>query len=64
MTDVKMKPIIKAVDELKKEAVFIVYEPNTLDAHDEWMSPETIEKAQAEFNKCYEEGIVVPNLFH
>lgn len=42
----------------------VVYEPFVKDAHGEWMSPETIEKAAANFNKNLEAGIVQPNLFH
>ena len=61
---INAKPIIKAVDELKREAVFIVYEPNKADAHDQWMSKETIEKACENFNQQLKAGVVVPNLFH
>ena len=64
MTNINMTPIVKAVDELKKEAVFICYEPNTVDAHDEWMSPQTIELACRSFNDFLTKGVVVPNLFH
>lgn len=59
-----MKSIIKAVDELQKEAVFIVYEPFTVDTHGEWMSDKTIEKACESFNKSLADGVLVPNLFH
>lgn len=42
----------------------VVYEPNVKDAHGEWMSEKTIEKAMESFNKNLEAGIVQPNLFH
>lgn len=51
---------------LKEEMVSyeVVYEPNVKDAHGEWMSEKTIEKACQNFNKNLEKGIVQPNLFH
>lgn len=42
----------------------VIYEPFTKDAHGEWMSDKTIEKAMENFNKNLEKGIVQPNLFH
>lgn len=42
----------------------VVYEPDTKDAHGEWMSKTTIEKACENFNKNLEEGNVKSNLFH
>lgn len=42
----------------------VIYEPNVKDAHGEWMTPETIEKACENFNQNLEAGIVHPNLFH
>ena len=42
----------------------VIYEPFTKDAHGEWMSDKTIEKAMENFNKNLEAGIVQPNLFH
>lgn len=42
----------------------VVYEPFTKDAHGEWMTDKTLEKACANFNKNLEKGIVQPNLFH
>lgn len=42
----------------------VVYEPLIKDAHGEWMSESTIEKACNNFNKNLEKGIVSPNLFH
>ena len=42
----------------------VIYEPFTKDAHGEWMSDKTIEKAMENFNKNLKAGIVQPNLFH
>lgn len=42
----------------------VVYEPMIKDAHGEWMTEATIEKACENFNKNLEKGIVQPNLFH
>ena len=42
----------------------VVYEPNTLDAHGQWMSEETLALACENFNKNLQDGIVQPNLFH
>lgn len=42
----------------------VVYEPDTRDAHGEWMSQETVSKACENFNKNLELGNVKPNLFH
>jgi hypothetical protein len=64
MSNINATPIIKSVDALLKEVVFICYEPNKLDAHGEWMSVETLYKACADFNRFLSEGTVVPNLFH
>ncbi len=59
------KPIMKSVDELKREVTFLVYEPNVPDAHGEHASIETIAKACESFNDCYfNKQIAVPSLFH
>lgn len=42
----------------------VVYEPNTLDAHNQWMSEEEVEKACENFNKNLEAGVVKSNLLH
>lgn len=42
----------------------VIYEPFVKDAHGEWMSDKTIEKAAANFNKNLEAGVVKANLFH
>ena len=62
---VDAKPIMKSVDELKREVVFLVYEPNVPDAHGEFASVATIKKACENFNEnFFEKGIAVPSLFH
>lgn len=51
----------------KKEEMIsyeVIYEPDTLDSHNQWMSKDTIEKACEDFNKHLKEGIVKSNLFH
>lgn len=42
----------------------IIYEPNTPDTHGQWMSPETLVKAQADFTAAQATGAVTENLFH
>lgn len=42
----------------------VIYEPFVKDAHGEWMSDKTIEKACENFNKNLESGVVKANLFH
>lgn len=42
----------------------VIYEPFVKDAHGEWMTDKTIEKACSNFNKNLEKGIVKANLFH
>lgn len=42
----------------------VIYEPNALDAHGEWMSADTIVKAKINFDKAREAGLVKENLFH
>jgi hypothetical protein len=42
----------------------VVYEPLVKDAHGEWMSEDTIEKACENFNQNLEKGVVNSNLFH
>ena len=56
----------QVVEEIDEEMVSyeVVYEPLVKDAHGEWMSEATIEKACTNFNKNLEKGIVNPNLFH
>jgi hypothetical protein len=42
----------------------IIYEPNTKDAHGEWMSEETLRKAKESWDMAYAAGIARENLFH
>lgn len=42
----------------------IIYEPNIPDAHGQWMSKDTLVKAQAEFKKAQDVGAVTENLYH
>lgn len=54
------------VNETTEEMVSIevVYEPDTKDAHDQWMSMATVEKACESFNSQLENGGLQSNLFH
>lgn len=56
----------QVVEELNEEMVSyeVVYEPLVKDAHGEWMSEATIEKACENFNQNLEKGVVNSNLFH
>jgi uncharacterized protein YdaT len=63
LTD-NLTPIIKAVNDELKQAIEVVYVPYELDAHDQWMRPETIEKACSNFNENLEKGNIKPNLYH
>lgn len=64
--------ILKALAELgiippKKEEQIsyeVIYEPDTPDAHGEWMSKEEIVKACENFNKNLKKGVVKANFFH
>lgn len=42
----------------------IIYEPDTKDAHGEWMSKDTIRKAKDNWDAAYAAGLVSENLFH
>lgn len=42
----------------------VVYEPDTKDAHGEWMSKSTVEEAYKAFKENLDKGIVKSNLFH
>lgn len=65
MVEFNAKPIIKSVDELKREITFLIYEPNVPDAHGEFASIDTLQKACDNFNQCYfEKSIAVTSLFH
>lgn len=57
---------IQKTESLNEEMVSyeVIYEPNVKDAHGEWMSESTIQKACENFNKNLAAGVVQPNLFH
>lgn len=42
----------------------VVYEPDVKDSHNQWMSPETLEKGCENFNQNLKSGVVKSNLFH
>ena len=52
--------VLKAVNEEQRKCTEIVYKPDVKDAHGEWMSAETIAKAE----KSFRNNDVVANLFH
>lgn len=58
--------IIKAAEPVveQKIAYEVVYEPDTVDAHGEWMSAETIRKGCENFNENLSKGCIQSNLFH
>ena len=56
--------IIKADKTEEMISYEVVYEPDTKDSHNQWMTSETIEKAAENFNKNLKDGIVKANLFH
>ena len=62
----KKKTKMVSETQVKEEMIAyeVVYEPDTKDAHGEWMSQETVSKACENFNKNLELGNVKPNLFH
>lgn len=56
--------IIKADKQEQMISYEVVYEPETVDAHGEWMSHDTILDACDNFNINLKKGNVSPNLFH
>mgnify|MGYP001323103339 CR=1 FL=1 len=54
--------VIKASEEMVSYEV--VYEPFIKDAHGQWMSDTTLQKACENFNENLKKGVVQPNLFH
>lgn len=54
--------VIKSSEEMVSYEV--VYEPFIKDAHGQWMSDTTLQKACENFNENLKKGIVQPNLFH
>lgn len=64
LTKNKTKKVSETQVKEEMIAYEVVYEPDTKDAHGEWMSQETVSKACENFNKNLELGNVKPNLFH
>lgn len=60
----KLEEIEKQADKEEQISVEVVYEPDVKDAHGQWMSKETIEKACENFNENLALGEVSANLFH
>lgn len=54
----------KSADQEEMISYEIIYEPNTPDFHGQWMSAETLAKAQQDFKKAQEIGAVTENLYH
>lgn len=54
----------KAAGEEEMISYEIIYEPDTPDLHGQWMSKETLVKAQQDFKKAQELGAVTENLYH
>ena len=42
----------------------VVFEPDVVDAHGNWMTKETLEKGCENFNENLKKGVVKSNLFH
>lgn len=42
----------------------VIYEPDVIDTHGNWMSKETLVEAQANYKKAQLSGAVIENLFH
>lgn len=56
--------IQKSAEQEEMISYEVIYEPDTPDVHGEWMSKETLVKAQADFKKAQELGAVTENLYH
>lgn len=55
----------KSADQVEQMVSYeIIYEPDTPDLHGQWMSKETLVKAQADFKKAQDTGAVTENLYH
>lgn len=61
---VKPTDINKAADGDEMISYEIIYEPDTPDLHGQWMSKQTLVKAQADFSAAQTTGAVTENLFH
>lgn len=54
----------KSAEQEEMVSYEVIYEPNSPDLHGEWMSAETLAKAQQDFKKAQELGAVTENLYH
>lgn len=58
-------PLVKKFDNELMQATEVVYEPNKLDAHNEWMSKATVALLCERLKKAFfEDGNACINLFH
>ena len=64
LSNSKPSLVMKAVDEVKQVSLDVIAEHSKLDAHNNWYSKETLQKACENFNKNLATGNVTPNLFH
>lgn len=60
----KSSKLLKSIDNDLMQTIDVVYEPNKLDIHGQWMSKKTIENACDNFNKNLKTGSVKTNLYH
>lgn len=58
--EIEKSQVIKALNVEEQKAVEVVYKPDCKDAHNEWMSAETIAKGE----KSFRNNEVLANLFH
>jgi len=56
--------IQKSAQEEEMISYEVIYEPDTPDAHGQWMSKGTLAKAHEDFKKAQEIGAVTENLYH
>lgn len=61
--DAKSVSVIKDADE-QMISYEVIYEPDSKDAHGEWMSADTIVKGKDNFDAARAAGLVKENLFH
>lgn len=54
----------KSAQQEQMIAIEVVYEPDTPDLHNQWMSVDTLKAACSNFNSNLESGFVKSNLFH
>ena len=54
----------KSADKEEMISYEVIYEPDTPDAHGEWMSADTISKAKESYDLAVSAGVVKENLFH